>query len=791
MRFSLAAGLCFLFLMGCSTPQKTEQERNPAFSLFKSQPLEGKDILAAASSPFLKTKKARVIIDNDAAFDSKIEAIRSAVKDETIRLFYYVYSDDHSSAVFTEELLKAAERGVHVKLMVDLPTNYGRLDLFNWMQEKSRGQIQVRFYGRPSPLIIRDVMFMTQPCPPLKGKISATTCSDAKWAALEGQAPDELAQLMLSGMYSQNMNALETSILKGQLIDVQAYKKGPSSSADLKQLAGFLKLVYGAKVQGNILDNIKVALAYQLHGAQLNPVMNDIMGKIPLSQKGEKSFQDWEHVTDFIHHKVLIVGQRFMQLGGRNIENSYNMKPNPLTAKYIFMDTDMAVEIDRGGEAVTKSYDELFNFSEMVISLKDLKTLMPNDFVANREAAKATVETCAPQALKTSQQRGAFVQCLRDQLPKHSTYRTAERRLQDLEQDQILKAQKYRDEYAPQKTYTQTWKKNLADGDQLAPEDMSRLQVAYIENLPFDKRQPVEKRERRYGAKSGRELKDGKNIHHLWYKGLENTCATSAKENRPERIILHSAYFLPPAILMKGMAKMMDGSWDCHNVKMTFLTNSFETTDLNWMNVAAKYQMLAFFQIYKNRRATYGDYAAARSAQFEYFEYKKPAQGQQLSLHTKLTILGDDFIIGSANADVRSYYMDTNNGFYVRGATRFVQEYEHWLDGLLGDPARTRNLTQDYESATLTREILFKQDRAMIEALIVKFHLQEKVGGKSKEMILGILDNLSKTITETTQKILSRDFIHEYGPFNEIIESKKTEEQDRLEQKFNRLFQLL
>ena len=448
-------------------------------------------------------------------------------------------------------------------------------------------------------------------------------------------------------------------------------------------------------------------------------------------------------------------------------------------------------EIASGGEAIAKAYDELFSFSEMVIGLNELKKMMPNEFISNKEAALATLEICAAKPLKTTQDRTTFIQCLREKLPQHASYKTLERRLQDMEQDQMQKAHKYRDEYAPQKTYTQTWKSNSSDGDFLESQDLRHLQVAYIENLPYDKRRPVEKRERRYGAKSGRELKDGKNIHHLWYKGLENTCATSAKENRPKRVIIHSAYFLPPAIFMKGVGKMMDGTWDCHNVRMTFLTNSFETTDLNWMNVAAKYQMLAFFQIYKNRQKVYGDYAFKRSAQFEYYEYKKPVQGPQLSLHTKLTILGDDFIVGSANADVRSYYMDTNNGFYVRGASNFISEYSQWLDRLLEDSETTHNLTQEYQSATLSRELFFKQDQAMLEGLIAKLHLEEKVSQKNKQIIFGILDNLSKIITDTTQKILSRDFIHEYGPFNEIIESKKTEEQDRLEQKFNRLFQLL
>jgi phosphatidylserine/phosphatidylglycerophosphate/cardiolipin synthase-like enzyme len=47
----------------------------------------------------------------------------------------------------------------------------------------------------------------------------------------------------------------------------------------------------------------------------------------------------------------------------------------------------------------------------------------------------------------------------------------------------------------------------------------------------------------------------------------------------------------------------------------------------------------------------------------------QPGDGPvQASLHSKVWIIGDDLIVGSANADVRSYMMDANNAVMIRHA---------------------------------------------------------------------------------------------------------------------------
>lgn len=773
-------------------PSVDSPSREPALSLFKSFPLEDQDILEAASSTGLHATRARLIVDNDASFDSKIEAIRSARSGETIRLSYYIYSKDQSSALFLSELLKAASRGVHVKLMADFITNYPLLDLFSYLESRSGGKIEVRFYGRPTPLIVRDAVFLTAACPPAPGKVKPTTCSDAKWKKLEGASPDFYSRLMLSSLYSLNFDLLSTSVLKGQIIDLDGLMNGSKANEeDKKQLLEFLKLAFDAKVKKDALAGMKVLIALQLYGDKLNPVLNEILGRAPLSQKGDKSYSDWEHVTDFTHHKVLIVGNRFVQLGGRNIENSYHMKRNELTDKYIFMDTDFAVELNQGGDSIAAAYDKLWNFEKMTISLSDARRLMPNEVILNPDVARETLSKCTPKIYKTEGDRDLLAKCFESDFYRNPKYKNLDQRIKELAAtlDEGVKA--YSDRYLPIKSYTQTWKQGSQYDDELSTRDISGLLLGYIENVPYNKSKSGTDLERIYGSVAGQEMKHGKYIHQLWYHGLHNACVTSTKDNSQKRVIIHSAYFLPPSILMRGFSKMMDGSWDCHNVRVSFVTNSPETTDLNHINVASRYQMAAFFQIYQNRRRIYGSISDLKSAKFEYFEYLKAPNDKGLSLHTKLSVLGDDLIVGSANADVRSYYMDTNNGFFVRGAKDLVPEYISWMDQILRDPSKVRELTSHFSNPDLTVDAIYADDRKMLESFLATNELGKKLSPAMKEKVYKGIYAIANFVSDTTQKILVKEKIHAIGASPSETERKQLREQAELEQKFDRAMQLL
>ncbi len=772
-------------------------QRTPSF--FSTRGLTPDGLLDRSSSGFLRVSQARVITDNDAAFDSKLEAIRNARAGETVRMSYYIYSDDYSSSYLTAEMLTAARRGVRFKIIADQITNMHLLDHFVYLTQASEGRIEVRFYGRPTPLMIRDAVFMTTPCPETTSAPSANFCSDYKWANLRSETPDFYAKLLLSGMYNKSATAVKAALIHGQQIDIKKFTEGPSASdQDKKDLIEFFKLSFQAKFQGDISARIKVALALMLYGEKLNPILNEIYGRIPLRQMGENSARDWEHSTDFTHQKLLLVGDRFFILGGRNIEDSYHMKTNPLVRKYLFMDTDFAADVVSGGDGIVRSFDRLFDFSTMVIDLNSLQQLMPNDLIRNPTALQAASTECESQVTNSPQARELFKNCLVDKTLRHPSYRNFSQRVQAAGQLIQTNAQIYRNRYLRTKRYSESWKQGPYD-DRLTNQDVSDMMLTYIENLPFEKNaNPLV---RKYGVENGQEQASGKYIHDLWIKGMENACLTSA--NGPaQRVILHNAYFLPPTNLIKAFAKMIDGTWDCHNVKVTILTNSPESTDLNVINIIARYQMLAFYEIYKNQNRHFGPYGARRSAQFEYVEYKKVAEGGGRSLHTKVAVLGNDIIVGSANADVRSYYMDSNNGVYFRGAQDFVREYSAWVDRLLADSRITRNLSDKLMDGSMTFDSVVREDEVIIQQLLAKYGWSTQTKPELVRQILQLARRLGSFVYTSTQGIVSREMVQVTVPTptgeNSVpnraagdLDYEISIQQREFERTFNRLLQLL
>jgi hypothetical protein len=82
-------------------------------------------------------------------------------------------------------------------------------------------------------------------------------------------------------------------------------------------------------------------------------------------------------------------------------------------------------------------------------------------------------------------------------------------------------------------------------------------------------------------------------------------------------------------------------------------------------------------------------------------------------------IFGPDIYVGSANADIRSYMMDSNNGFYITGAPDFVAGYTRWLDSLLNDPSRTFDSTGYF--ATVSRQQMQAEDLEVLRVLLQRY----------------------------------------------------------------------
>lgn len=107
-----------------------------------------------------------------------------------------------------------------------------------------------------------------------------------------------------------------------------------------------------------------------------------------------------------------------------------------------------------------------------------------------------------------------------------------------------------------------------------------------------------------------------------------------------------------------------------------------------------------------------------------------------------MTLLGNDVLVGSANADVRSFMMDSNNALFVRGADQFRQEYADHVQGILSDPEKSQKIND--ELANTPRETLVKEDVATFRKLLAKYgvdkHLDPRQRQTTEQLFVQMLD---------------------------------------------------
>ena len=703
--------------------------------------LSDRAVLREASGGRLEVRYGQLILGNDRAFRSKLGMIQDA--QTSVDVMYYIYTDDHSSSVLSEALLAAAQRGVRVRLLVDYHYNYRLLDHFTMLEARargSRGSLEVRFYNRPTRNIVMDAALLTLGCPAgAAGGGGAAACSPARMTALRQRFADERVDgrpaaevgisnlnvggsgLFLSGLYARRPDVMALAVLQGAGLDgAAAPATGAAGLATELQATARLYEQSGALPPfARLVTDLRLATVFARDGVSSNATFEALRPYLPPERaESAPGARDWEYLTDFLHHKLLLVDGQRVQLGGRNIEDSYHMRPNPLLDKYVFVDTDLYATLERGGEHLQRAFEALWSFRAMVASTAEIRQHAPNDFVANLPAYGAAMAACAGTAPGPGREA-----CLAGEFGRRAVALAGRE-----QQHATAMGQRARAYYA---RYPHAAAADDAPAFDLDPGAL----VAYVENLPFRGRRPAPPYERSYGAENGAEARHGKHIHALWRAGLLNACRTAGERPGPT-VVLHNAYFFPPSNLVETFGRMADGSVDCRGASVVVLTNSAETTDLNVINLLARHSLKAFVDHLATRRD------AAQSAQFAIYEYRKFGGVDRISLHTKVSVLGDDIIVGSANADVRSYMMDSNNGFFIRGAPRFRQEYLRHLDELMRDETKTRDMTAYYRSTP--RTAIVEEDRRTFRLLLAEYGadqwLAPPLQAELEQRFVGLLD---------------------------------------------------
>jgi len=238
--------------------------------------------------------------DNDVAFDTKLAAIKKSSNE--LRLAYYIYTDDFSSSVFNQALIEAAQkRNVKIKILVDYLKNYRNFDLFAMLVKKGKGRIDVRFYNRPTSLVLKDVYFMTMGCPEHLSK-SNTACSDYKWFQIDplfetaGKAALNLSNfwstLFISGVYGKFGDMVKSALFYGARIKPENFKgtRQEASPKELQQLRELIKVIWQSQVKGDMDSKVKLAIAMQLYSDKVAPIYQMISTLLPIERDGELKY---------------------------------------------------------------------------------------------------------------------------------------------------------------------------------------------------------------------------------------------------------------------------------------------------------------------------------------------------------------------------------------------------------------------------------------------------------------------------------------------------------------------
>lgn len=670
-----------------------------------SQPGDREGGVATRASAVLEASGGELLLDNDAAFASKLALVNAA--SDTIDIAYYIFDRDYSSSVLADALLRAARRGVRVRLLTDYSAAYSRLDWFGMLEAQSEGRLAVRFYNRPTRNMVMDAAYVTLGCTAAAGERG--DCSPQKFADLERRFAAEridgvsAAQLnisnlnvagsgdFLAGLYGRNPELMALAVQEGQGVDPEVLKDraAGADSAGQESLKRLGKLWFQARYGGgldSVTARIQLAFARSLYGDQINPVYHALAAYMPLERPDNRAARrDWDYQSEFLHHKLLWVDGRHLQLGGRNVQDSYHMQPNELAAKYVFEDSDLVADIASGAGDITASFERLWDFRAMVATLGEVRSHAPNASLSALAAHNAAVARCEDRL----QSERAI--CVASEFAARLQGR--DERLADKHRLMQQHLARYNREY------------RAAPSVPALPLDPG-ARLYYLENLPFRDGQ------RGYGADDGAPDAWSKHIHSQWLAALGKTCGAG-----DTRVVIHNAYFLLPANLLRALGSMLDGSRDCGNVRIEVVTNSFATTDLNAVNLAAAWQLKALDD---HRRAHDGVPGAAA---FSYGEYQPRPDAPLLSLHSKVLLFGDALFVGSANADVRSFVLDTNNGLYIENAPRLVAAWEAWLQAQR-DQGRILEL-----SDTLGPELdaLMRDNLAAVAQLVEKYDRRGRI----------------------------------------------------------------
>lgn len=718
-----------------------------------------------SSSGVMNPSELQIIMNNEAALEGKIDILRQAHADDRVYMMYYIHANDESTSRINFEIIEAAKRGAKVNILVDYLTNYTRLDMFNMLARQSHGNLNVLFFNPPTASIHRDVLYLTSDC--LKNRSDChnekalyVNKVSANGSQLIGNG-NIFSKMFLAGLSAKKPDAIKLGLESGGTLPKPTSDK-PLSADDKKSLKELLQLVFGAKILANTADKIKLAIAGLLYEEEIKPILTALDNMFPLGMKNETpSGKDWEEISQFLHHKLCLLvkanGQSLIvQKGGRNLENSYHLNEwlRVLVAKYLFFDTDVKYRVNNPAQVakMETGVKALFGYKDMVASLSYINKHLPVDYALETETIKKVLENPELKLIKESGAVGMqrYAEIVEQQVGVALQGKALSREAAQYEK--MIKGIERYNEMAAQLRGTKV--SYLPEIFETLDQNDRNAKVAYFENLPFQKNPKLAgiwcqyfssckeepQQVRVYNPEPNQEVKSNKNIHGLWREWLTAEARKAKLENKDREIIIHQGYFFMPSGLVSLIGQMLDGTIDASRLHLQILTNSIETTDLSPINVYARHQMKAIFEFYAFQKNKMKNAKALKSLQI--YEFKKLPDGKISSAHSKGIFSPENMFIGSANADVRSYETDTNNGLFIMNAPHTAGKMmTHIKKSLLSNPDLVMETTSYYNKR---HSELLAEDGLIVQQIASKYKgLGKRISSNMPDVQMTLIQHLT------------------------------------------------
>ncbi|MER2297565.1 MAG: phospholipase D family protein [Pseudomonas sp.] len=140
MRLQRAMPLLLVLLLGLSGCASVDKPRQTSQALPASESAFGRSVLRQAG-PYEGRSGFRLLPNSNEAFRARAELIRNA--QASIDLQYYIVHDGLSTRALVHELLRAADRGVRVRILLDDTTSDGLDTIMGTLAAHSNIQIRV------------------------------------------------------------------------------------------------------------------------------------------------------------------------------------------------------------------------------------------------------------------------------------------------------------------------------------------------------------------------------------------------------------------------------------------------------------------------------------------------------------------------------------------------------------------------------------------------------------------------------------------------------------------------